>query len=1209
MKKRILGLDTGTNSLGWAVVDKNTDGSYSLVKKGSLIFQEGVKIEKGIEKSKAAERTEYRASRKHYFRRRLRKIEVLKVLVDERLCPYISDEQLNLWHTKKQYPKNDDFMLWQRTTVEDNPYAYRYNCLFEQLDLNTERDRYVLGRALYHLAQRRGFLSNRLDSNEEESGAVKTAISDLDNDIKDAGCEFLGEYFYKLYKEQGIKVRLRNRYTDREEHYKKEFYAICEKQNLSEDLIKRLERALYFQRPLKSQRLGVGKCTFEPKKQRCATSHYAYEEFRMLTLLNNVKIKTPKDEEFRYLTTEEIAKAEVKFYRKTVKNFDFSEIAEAIAGKKNYACSDQIEEKPYRFNYRSTQGVSNCPTIAQLRDIFGADYQRGIAEVYRLNTRKDGSLKTIDEMCDDIWNVLYFFSSKDKLKEFAINNLQLDDEKAEAFSKIKLDRNFASLSLKAIRKILPFLRSGYIYSHAVFLANIPTILGKKTWEENKDFLEGNISSLIETYNPKDRHTQGSLEDCIKDFLEDNFRVEYKDLDKLYHPSMIEAYPDAQLVNGIYQLGSPRTDAIRNPMAMRALHQVRGLVNALLKDKTIDKNTEVHVEYARELNDSNKRQAISKWNKDREKERAQYRSEICEHFKSKGKEITPTDTDILKYQLWKEQDFKCLYTGKMIGITEFIGANPKYDIEHTVPQSVGGDSTQMNLTLCDSRFNREVKQAQLPSQLANHKDILDRIKSWEDRINKLSFQIDRIRTSPSMAKSQKDSLIQRKRLLQIERDYWRGKYEKFTMTEVPEGFALRQGMGIGLISKYAGLFLKSLFHNTEHNSNVRVVKGATTAEFRKMWGIQDLYEKKSRDNHVHHCIDAITIACIGVDEYSKMARFYHDQEAYKRGYGKRPVFDKPWSTFTEDIKQIEQDILVVHKTQDNMPKQAKKRVLTSRGKFLSMGDSARGALHRDSFYGAIEKDGAIKYVKRQSLVSFTKESDLDKIVDETVRNIIKDAVAGKDFKTAIQEPIYMNKEKGILIKKVRCYEPTVTEPLQIRQQRDLSRKEYKQKFNVLNDENYTMAIYEGEVKGKIKRSTELITMLDAAAYYKRSSDMKSLYKIAPVEKNGMKLRACVKKGTQVILLESPNEDVSCLTNKDLSNRLYYIAMMRKGGRILFRHSQTAKSATEIKQETKSGGFKKNIYACPQYMLSPSDFNFLIEGVDFSINILGEIDIYS
>ena len=82
MKKRILGIDTGTNSLGWAVVDKQEDGKYSLVRKGSLIFQEGVKVEKGIESSKAADRTAHRALRKQYLRRRLRKTEVMKVLIE-----------------------------------------------------------------------------------------------------------------------------------------------------------------------------------------------------------------------------------------------------------------------------------------------------------------------------------------------------------------------------------------------------------------------------------------------------------------------------------------------------------------------------------------------------------------------------------------------------------------------------------------------------------------------------------------------------------------------------------------------------------------------------------------------------------------------------------------------------------------------------------------------------------------------------------------------------------------------------------------------------------------------------------------------------------------------------------------------------------------------------------------------------------------------
>ncbi len=220
-KKRILGLDTGTNSLGWAIVDREENGQYSLIDKGVIIFQEGVKIEKGIESSKAAERTGHRALRRQYFRRRLRKIEVLRVLVKYNLCPALDEEDLKSWKLRKIYPKKDDFMLWQRTSDNDdiNPYHCRYICLNDVLNLNKEQDRYTLGRAFYHMAQRRGFLSNRLDTTEEqENSTVKGGIADLNKEIKDSGCIYLGEYFYKLYKEKGNTVRIRTRYTDREEH-------------------------------------------------------------------------------------------------------------------------------------------------------------------------------------------------------------------------------------------------------------------------------------------------------------------------------------------------------------------------------------------------------------------------------------------------------------------------------------------------------------------------------------------------------------------------------------------------------------------------------------------------------------------------------------------------------------------------------------------------------------------------------------------------------------------------------------------------------------------------------------------------------------------------------------------------------------------------------------------------------------------------------
>ena len=155
--ERILGIDTGTNSLGWAIIEKDDKGTR-LLHRGTNIFTEGVKIEKGIESSKAAERTEYRALRRHYWRRKVRKIRLLKVLSDNKLCPPLSHEELRDWRLNGVYPHDEDFLSWQRTEDKNNvnPYQFRHICLTEKLDLTNLTQRYILGRA-FTCNARRGF--------------------------------------------------------------------------------------------------------------------------------------------------------------------------------------------------------------------------------------------------------------------------------------------------------------------------------------------------------------------------------------------------------------------------------------------------------------------------------------------------------------------------------------------------------------------------------------------------------------------------------------------------------------------------------------------------------------------------------------------------------------------------------------------------------------------------------------------------------------------------------------------------------------------------------------------------------------------------------------------------------------------------------------------------------------------------------------------
>lgn len=1079
---KILGIDTGTNSLGWAIVEKKAD-EYHLLDKGVNIFQEGVKIEKGIESSKAADRTAHKASRVRNYRIKLRKIRLLRILSDAHLCPPLSKVELSAWRLKKEYPKNDLFMQWQGTDDESEKtsYAYRHKCLHECLDFNSMTDRYILGRAFYHMIQRRGFLSNRKDQSGDDTGKVKESISNLTQEMHDDGYEYLGDYFYSLYN-KGEKIR--NHYTARNEHYLAEFKAICEKQkldkNLGPEIVRQIEKAIFDQRPLKSQKGQVGKCVFEKNKTKCPSSHPMYEEFRMLSFINNIKIQTPNDSALRPLSAEERELIIPLFFRKSIikkKQFDFEDIAKKLAPKKHYGFYKKSSdaEMPYLFNYPMDTSVSGCPVTAALKDIFGDNWIDSLCETYTLAEGKSRL-----NVVNDIWHALFFYTDDTKLAEFAKNRLQLNDEEARKFCEISLPGDYASLSLKAICKILPYLRRGLIYSHAVFLGNLCEVMPQYEWNM-EEMRNAAIDNIIYEMNQIDSKDARTFEVCIKEYLKEQYHVSDEKLQKLYHPSMMEMYPRVQRTNnhGVYQLGSPRIDSVRNPMAMRSMFRLRKLVNRLLEEGKIDQDTEIHIEFARELNDANKRNAIAAYTKENQNKNDEARKKIRNLFKAEtGNGIEPTDADVLKYVLWEEQGHICLYTGKQIRISDFVGANPKFDIEHTIPRSVGGDSTRMNLTLCDSRFNREVKKTKLPTELPNHDEIMARINDWREKYESLDGQIRRQKkmSKGATTKDQKDAIIRKRHLLELQRDYWRGKYLRFTMESVPDGFSRRQGTDISVISKYARLYLKSLF------KHVYTVKGIATSDFRKIWGIQKVYSQKERVNHVHHCIDAIVIACIGLDEYNKLGAYYHDEENHEWYGMSKAYFKKPWSTFVEDVEKVQDEIMVYHYTPDNMPKQGRRRILINGKKVLAKGDAARGSLHNDTYYGAIESDGVVKYVKRINFASM-KENDVKNIVDDTVRGIIEAAINEKGFKEAMSGTIWMNEEKQIPIKKVRCYTPSVTKPLNIRQQRDVSSKEYKQQYHVTNDSNYLLALYIGkDKKGKEKREFEIINMLQTAQYF-------------------------------------------------------------------------------------------------------------------------------
>ncbi|MDO9511458.1 MAG: HNH endonuclease domain-containing protein [Bacteroidales bacterium] len=1455
---KILGLDLGTNSIGWAVVEMY-DGAFSLMDQGVRIFSEGVKNENGVESSRASERTSYRSARRIKFRRKLRKYETLMVLVKHKMCP-LSVIEVEEWRKSgfQKYPLNPEFISWLRTddVLNITPYHLRDKASKQKVQL------FELGRALYHIAQRRGFLSNRLDQSadgiiekhipnlediinesdtidemmidvkeyfdgldifekksndldegekkiltlykafekifkenmpdidelkskiiarlnrKEDLGEVKKQIHEITQKMEEGNHETLGQYFYSLYnkeievenkttkkKEKINRAKIRNHYTAREDHYLAELEHICKIQGIEginyaeklpekryNGLIRELYRAIFFQRPLKSQKGSVGKCSLEKSKTRCSISHPDFEEYRMWSYINTIKFQGPEDTYLRFLTLEEKQKLVPKFLRKKDK-FNFEDLANELIPKGcifAYYKSSAKDTAQFIFNYKRKDTVIGCPVSSSLKNIFGEEWNTKKYTYQTKNKKGEPVTRIVDYK--DIWHLISVSKSDLYLEEYAKDKLRLDEKRAKSFSKIRMKKDFASLSLNAINKIIPFLKNGFLYSHAVFMANICNIVDESIWSDlyerskiqnkvvdiidnytaendrldvinalikackinnyyysveaenyyRKELLE-KLQPYFNTYKITDRQKE-VVDELFPRFIEQLKKHEFiaiKRLDeklleflmgknetgevfcsdescikKLYHPSDIEVYKvkvsKDEHGNEQMILGSPMVSSIKNPMAMRALHQLRKVLNTLIKEGQIDPKTRVHIELARELNDSNRRKGIQDFQNENKKNRELYREEIKNlYFGECKKEIEPTEDDILRYQLWLEQDKKDIYEGgNNISICDIIGTNPKYDIEHTIPRSISQDNSLMNKTLCSQRFNREIKRNKMPIELANYEDIKNRVEHWLKEAEKLSWEIERIVKSTSQAttKEAKDKKIRRRHYLTLKRDYLKGKYERFIMKEPKVGFKNSQIPDTGLITKYARAYLKSYFERVES------VKGGMVSEFRKAWGLQPgfvengnkYYAIKDRSKHTHHTIDAITIACMTKDKYDILAHAWTleddpDKENYKRV---KELFEgsKPWPTFTQDLKRLEDEILVSHHTPDNAGKQTIK-VLRIRGKKqyvaetekdengktivikdsnnkvkykldelglkmprLQQGDTVRGSLHQESIYGRIKTSsnhGEIRTVIRKNLESL-KATDIDNIVDEAVKVKVQNGVKDKILmissnpkqKNKLIGTIWMNEEKGIPIRKVRIYANSVKNPLIIKDHPALSisRQLHKQKIYAQNNENYCMAIYEGvDNNGKIKRSSILINMFDAGSYFKSSNVNKKQYPISPEkDSDGNPLKYIITKGKMVLLYNDSPSELKEMTDSKILERLFQITQLdvEQSAIKLLHHIE----AREKKEITPFMGLKtgmkggKNIGEHKKYpwiKIGVNSFDCLVEGYDFKITPTSKI----
>lgn len=209
--------------------------------------------------------------------------------------------------------------------------------------------------------------------------------------------------------------------------------------------------------------------------------------------------------------------------------------------------------------------------------------------------------------------------------------------------------------------------------------------------------------------------------------------------------------------------------------------------------------------------------------------------------------------------------------------------------------------------------------------------------------------------------------------------------------------------------------------------------------------------------------------------------------------------------------------------------------------------------------------------------------------------------------ALEGDVYMNREKGILIRKVRLYVRNKT-LLHIGRQRDLSVRDYKQQYHVSNDENYMMAIYEGVVRGKPKRTFALVNNIDATRHFTaRHRGEAAVPLVAAHSPEGYPLLCTLKKGQHVLLYENTPDEIRRNDPADLARRLYYITGMsihsENVRRIIMKHHQEGRKNNVLTAE--SGQYKNTDGILPVRSMLHTQFKALIEGQDFRITPLGDI----
>ena len=888
---RTLGIDGGIASIGWALLDIDSDaGELTIVAAGVRTF-DAPETAKERTPTNAVRRL-HRGQRRVIRRRRQRMNEIRRLFHDAGLLHTADSDALGQKAIRQHEPDlrpNADCDEPGQNGL--NPWRLRAEA-FDRTLSGSE-----LAVTLGHIAKHRGFKSNaKRDAGAnaaDETSKMKKAIAATQERLQ--GYRTVGQMFAA---DPAFKDRKRNRgdftrsilRTDQESEVRQIFAEQRRRGNLAatEALEEDFSRIAFFQRPLQDSEHMVQFCPFERTEKRTARRSNAFEMFRLLSRLATISLSAVAGPD-RRLDAAEIALIAEDFGK--TKGISYIAVRKTLELDKRTRFLG-VSEKDEKNDIVARSGAAAEGTYT-LRNVVGPSGWRMLMHNPVLRDR--------------IAEVLSFREDPASIRAGLVD-AELDGLLLDAVMDGVEKGTFGQftraghISAKAARRLVEPLRLGKVYSEA----------------------------------------------CNDVGYDHSARV------------------------------SVSLEDVRNPVARKAVTEMLKQVRAIVQKHGVPDF--MHVELARDIGKGpEERDRIKKGIEDQNKKRDKSRAALAERLDRPG-----SDDELLRYELWNEQNGWCLYTGDYMDPGWIAAGDNRVQVDHILPWSRFGDDSFVNKTLCMARAN-QAKRGRTPFEWFEAEGL-----DW-------TLFASRVEACKEMKGRKKGGFYLRKNATEVE--------ETFRNRNLGDTrYATRL-----LLDMLARRYYPNDTEETKDRSrHVLARPGQLTAKLRRAWALDDIKKDdagKRKEDDRHHALDAIVIAATTEAMLQKLTKAA--QEAERKGLHKG-----------FDFKYVEQPAAgfarVVRATIENV--------------FVSRADRhrARGEAHAATIKRVETVDGVVTVFERKAIEKLTL-ADLELIpIPEPYGKIGDPAKLRDEMVAELRQWIEANKpkdnpprsSKGDVIRKVR-----------------------------------------------------------------------------------------------------------------------------------------------------------------------------------------------